>query len=96
MKNLVKFADLKWIKDEDGGIYAKPEGLRWSYYIFPLEDGHVELYLFDSFDNYHKELSKTYPTLREAQEKSSQHYISTLSQFILLDKELEVSPIYSF
>lgn len=81
MENVIKFTKLVWEKEEYGAICAKPEGLKWSYYIFPLNEG-FELYLFDSFDQYHKDFSKPYPTLKKAKEKAVEHYLSTLNKFV--------------
>lgn len=82
-KSTVIFKPLKWIKEDEGTIYAAPKGLGWRYYITPIEDGSFELYFLDNDFHSNEGPFVAYPTISEAQKKASEHYLKTLNDLVL-------------
>ena len=66
---------LDWIYREDWVVHADPEGLRWAYYIKPLNDK-FELAFIDDSGNIGEVV--IYDNLVSAQHYAQKHYESII------------------
>ena len=65
-------------------LYAKPEGLRYSYSIYPQENGdQIELSIIDEIDVAFNEAESPYPTLELAIADAKTHYENNVGKFII-------------
>ena len=79
--NMYSFKQLKWEQENDGTIFAKPNGLKCGYYITPLKKNKVELAFLDDYGNCNQKF-KYYETTTDAKSYANQHYVNSLSQLI--------------
>lgn len=77
---MIKIKKLHWT-NENGIITAIISGLKWNYYILPVESG-FELTLLDDNLNYNAKNYKICATLEEAKHAAEEHYKNTISKLI--------------
>jgi len=77
------FKDLQWQIDDDGYIVAKPDGLKWSYYI-SYTNGYFELALIDEYGNSDNRYTSRHSSILETYLKAKEHYLSILLKHIIL------------
>lgn len=80
---MANFKLLDWhVRASDGVIYAEPEGLEKSYFIYPPNPDDdvdmVELVLIDKDGHYDDEETTVHPTVQAAQEHAQNHYLNIL------------------
>lgn len=79
-----KFKQLIWNKRDDGVIHSDPEGLRWAYYIYSIEDSdQFELVLIDEDGNSDEELTTIHDSIEKAQQAAQQHFADILRKHLL-------------
>ena len=80
---MVAFKQLEWITDSSGCVHADPKGLRWMYYIAPLENKQYQLILTDEHIDWNRDLILFCTSVADGKQKAEEHYITTLKSFIL-------------
>lgn len=80
---MYQFKQLQWFPHEElDGIYAEPNGLKWSYSIIKNKNGVIAFSVFDSNYEYAPGFPQNCIKVEEAQEQATKHYLALLEQFI--------------